>query len=296
MRWWDTAVLGTAATLGALLLVQTDEPWRIVTGAAGIALLVMAWIALGRRRGDDPRRAHWFVMLTVVASGIVVAAYPTLAIVQVIAYPIVWTYSSSMRRAVIANITVSLSVGLGFIVSLGSGADNLVQTAFTIALSLAFSLAMGFWISRMTRLGDGRGRLLAELQGAQEQIAALHRDSGAAAERDAEVVVLRCVQEALANSRKHARASRITIEVEAIGGGAHERDASGTAIEPAPAPRVRVTVSDDGIGFDPDLAPDGFGLTGMTERLALVRGTLSVSSTPGNGASIDAELPTAVTA
>ncbi|MDX2025370.1 sensor histidine kinase [Microcella sp.] len=372
MRWWDAAVLGTAALLAVLLLVLTDVPWRIGVGVSGIALLVVAWIALGRR-GTEAATVTPLIVAVVVASGLVVSAYPTLAIIQVIAYPIAWSFSATMRRAVVANIAIALAVGVGFLVSLGTGTANLVQTAFTVALSLIFSLAMGFWISRMTALGEERGRLLVELQGAQEQIAALNRAAGAADERermardlhdtiaqdltglvmlaqrarreatapdatlalleenaraaltetralvaagaavaddgldlasalhrladrfmretgvrvelsvddslalsrDVDVVALRCVQEALGNARKHARASRVTIDVSRVNDD-----------------RLRVRVIDDGIGFDPAAAPDGFGLTGMTERLSLVHGTLSVTSAPGAGTTLTAELPT----
>ncbi len=371
MRWWDAAVLGTAALLAVLLLVLTDVTWRVGVGLAGIGVLVVAWIALGRR-GPDAATVTPFIVAVVVASGLVVSAYPTLAIIQVIAYPIAWSFSATIRRAVVANIGIAVAVGVGFLVSLGTGTANLVQTGFTVALSLVFSLAMGFWISRMTALGEERGRLLEELEGAQEQIAALNRDAGAADERerlarelhdtiaqdltglvmlaqrarreaaapdatlalleetaraaltetralvaagaavtddgldlasalyrladrfmretgvqvelsldehlelsrDVEVVVLRCVQEAVGNARKHARASRITIAVSAAIG-----------------ERVRVSVIDDGIGFDPNAAPDGFGLTGMSERLALVHGTLTVTSAPGAGTTLIAELP-----
>jgi signal transduction histidine kinase len=183
MRWWDAAVLGTAALLAILLLVLTDVPWRLGVGFAGIAVLVVAWIALGRR-GSDAATVTPFIVVVVLTSGLVVAAYPTLAIIQVIAYPIAWSFSATLRRAVVANIAIALAVGVGFLVSLGTGTANLVQTAFTVALSLIFSLAMGFWISRMTALGEERGRLLVELQGAQEQIAALNRAAGAADERE----------------------------------------------------------------------------------------------------------------
>ncbi|MBA4248776.1 MAG: sensor histidine kinase [Microbacterium sp.] len=371
MRWWDAAVLGTAVLLAVLLLVLTDMPWRVGVGLGGIGVLVVAWIALGRR-GPDAATVTPFIVAVVVSAGLVVSAYPTLAIIQVIAYPIAWSFSATMRRAVVANVAIALAVGVGFLVSLGTGTANLVQTGFTVALSLIFSLAMGFWISRMTALGDERGRLLAELEGAQEQIAALNRDAGAADERerlarelhdtiaqdltglvmlaqrarreaaapdatlalleetaraaltetralvaagaavaddgldlasalhrladrfmretgvqvelaldehlelsrDVEVVVLRCVQEAVGNARKHARASHISIAVSAANG-----------------ERVRVSVIDDGIGFDPGTAPDGFGLTGMSERLALVHGTLTVTSAPGAGTTLVAELP-----
>lgn len=373
MRWWDAAVLGTASLLAVLLFALTDTPWRIGTGLAGIGLLVLAWVTLGRR-GPTAPTATPFVVAVVLASGLMVASYPTLAIIQVVAYPIAWAYSSTTRRAVLVNVAIALAVGVGFLVSLGTGVDNLVQTALTVTLSLGFSLAMGFWINRMTELGEERGRLLTDLQGAQEQIAALHRDAGAAAERerlarelhdtiaqdltglvmlaqrarreaaapaetlelleesargalsetralvaagaavadadidlvsalhrlaarfaresgvdvhvdapeslalsrDAEVVVLRCVQEALGNARKHARASRIAIILERVS---------------AAGDRVRVRVTDDGIGFDPTSAADGFGLTGMTERLALVHGQLDVRSAPGAGTTLTAELP-----
>lgn len=371
MRWWDAAVLGTAVLLAILLLVLTDVPWRIGVGLSGIGVLVVAWIALGRR-GTEAATVTPFIVAVIVAAGLVVSAYPTLAIIQVIAYPIAWSFSATMRRAVVANIAIALAVGVGFLISLGTGTANLVQTGFTVALSLIFSLAMGFWISRMTALGDERGRLLAELEGAQEQIAALNRAAGAADERErmardlhdtiaqdltglvmlaqrarreatapdatlalleetaraaltetralvaagaavaddgldlssalhrladrfaretgvqveldlderlelsrgVEVVLLRCVQEAVGNARKHARASRISIVVR------------GTL-----AGRIRVSVTDDGVGFDPETAPDGFGLTGMSERLALVHGTLTVTSAPGAGTTLIAELP-----
>ena len=43
-----------------------------------------------------------------------------------------------------------------------------------------------------------------------------------------------------------------------------------------------IEVQDDGAGFDPDLATEGFGLAGMRERVALAGGTLR--STPASTA------------
>ena len=373
-RVWSAAVLGMAALLGVLLVITGESPADAVLGGIGIALLVSAWFTLGLPRLDDPRGAPVFVAVVAVAATLMVAASPTLAIVQGIAYPIAWVFCSSVRRAVVQNVVIAVGVTIGFFVSLGVTPDALLQTAFTMVISLGFSLAMGFWIAHMSELGERNGRLLAELQGAQSQIATLHREAGATAEREhlarelhdtiaqdltglvmlaqrarrelgdvetlriieenaratlaetralvaagaalgdettdlasalhrlaerfsretgvevtcdldaglaldreTEVVVLRCVQEALGNARKHARASRITIVVSAA-------DAGG---------RVRVEVTDDGIGFDPASARDGFGLSGMTDRLALVHGTLTVQSAPGSGTTLVAELPAA---
>ena len=98
-----------------------------------------------------------------------------------------------------------------------------------------------------------------------------------AIERETEVVVLRCAQEALANVRKHASATRATISVSV--------DDSG----------LTVSVADDGVGFDPTSARTGFGLEGMSERLALVNGRLDVDSS-GAGTTVRATIPKEVVA
>jgi signal transduction histidine kinase len=54
---------------------------------------------------------------------------------------------------------------------------------------------------------------------------------------------------------------------------------------------IRVRVEDAGNGFDLDEETDGFGLTGMRERVTLAGGTLEVKSAPGKGTSIAAVLP-----
>lgn len=91
-------------------------------------------------------------------------------------------------------------------------------------------------------------------------------------DRDAEVALLRCAQEGLANVRKHAGASAVTVALS---------DEDGDAV---------LSVADDGRGLDPDAIPDGFGLSGLRARLALVGGSLSVSGSP-QGTTLEARLP-----
>ncbi|MGN6812856.1 MAG: sensor histidine kinase, partial [Thermomicrobiales bacterium] len=86
----------------------------------------------------------------------------------------------------------------------------------------------------------------------------------------------RIAQEALANVRRHAKASEVIVTLQA--------DARG----------VRLTVRDDGVGFTPGAARDGrYGLLGMRERAALLGGRLRIESRPGQGTTIRATvLPT----
>ncbi len=87
-----------------------------------------------------------------------------------------------------------------------------------------------------------------------------------------EVVLLRMVQESLTNVRKHAKARNVTVSLQV-----NENSA-------------RLRVSDDGVGFDPDVPADGFGLRGMRSRAAQVDGRLSVHTGP-DGTSVELEVP-----
>jgi signal transduction histidine kinase len=88
-----------------------------------------------------------------------------------------------------------------------------------------------------------------------------------------EDTVYRLVQEALNNVVQHAEAQAARIDVSEDG------------------ERLRVRVQDEGNGFDPTSRSDGFGLTGMRERVTLAGGTLELSSAPGQGTTITAVLP-----
>jgi signal transduction histidine kinase len=81
------------------------------------------------------------------------------------------------------------------------------------------------------------------------------------------------VQEALNNVSKHSMARHTELAVRASRG------------------TIRIEVHDDGVGFEPSLAREGFGLVGMRERAALLGGTLDVQSTRGAGTVVRAEIP-----
>jgi len=93
----------------------------------------------------------------------------------------------------------------------------------------------------------------------------------------ARVVLFRITQEALVNARKHARASRVHVELRS------ERDS------------YLVQVTDDGVGFDVESrseSPRGhLGLTSMRQRAQLAGGTCTIESTQGGGTVVTVRLP-----
>jgi len=91
---------------------------------------------------------------------------------------------------------------------------------------------------------------------------------------DLKEVLYRVGQEALHNTVKHARATHVTIRL--------HREGS----------RMQLTISDDGLGFDPGGEfPGHLGLRSMKERTARVGGSLTIQSSPGGGTTITVEVP-----
>lgn len=87
--------------------------------------------------------------------------------------------------------------------------------------------------------------------------------------------VFRIVQESLANVAKHANASTVVVQLDRTPG------------------RVAVAVRDNGAGFDTEAARPAasLGLLGVRERAQLLKGHATITSAPGEGTTVSAELP-----
>ena len=87
--------------------------------------------------------------------------------------------------------------------------------------------------------------------------------------------IYRIVQEALNNVARHAAATQVTVDLRYIGSS------------------LVVSVRDNGKGFEKAKVsdPHTLGLVGMQERAQLVGGTLEVRSVPGEGTSVQMEVP-----
>jgi two-component system NarL family sensor kinase len=89
-----------------------------------------------------------------------------------------------------------------------------------------------------------------------------------------EVALYRVCQEALTNVASHARASRVTVRFVATPGS------------------VRLTIQDDGRGFDPARFADGrHGIVGMRERVEMLGGSLEIKSERGEGTRVEISVP-----
>jgi two-component system, NarL family, sensor kinase len=95
---------------------------------------------------------------------------------------------------------------------------------------------------------------------------------------DVETLLYRITQESLTNVTKHARASRVLVEL---------REEPDT---------IRLRVEDDGAGFDVRAVEArehdiGFGLQSMRDRVQLFGGRFAVRSAPGSGTTVEVTVP-----
>jgi len=93
-----------------------------------------------------------------------------------------------------------------------------------------------------------------------------------------ELACYRIAQEALSNTTKHSQARHVEIELSKEGS------------------ELCLTITDDGLGFDPasiDGGPEnrGFGIVGMRERMKLLHGRFEIISAPGAGTQVVAMIP-----
>lgn len=83
----------------------------------------------------------------------------------------------------------------------------------------------------------------------------------------------RIIQEASHNIDKHAKAKNTTIKIIIEG------------------PNVCLSITDDGIGFNPSGTVNGIGLKNMKYRIKLLRGKFKIHSKPNSGTSINITIP-----
>jgi signal transduction histidine kinase len=178
--------------------------------------------------------------------------------------------------------------------------DGVQQRLVTLALELQVADAMAprddeELVAQLAKVGEGLREVFDDLRelargihpavlsqgGLAPALRALTRRSAVPVKLDLavgarlgdqiEVGAYYVVSEALTNAAKHSQAS--TVEV-------HARARDGV---------LELTIDDDGVGgADP---ARGSGLTGLTDRVAALRGTIAIASPPGRGTSLRVELP-----
>ncbi|WP_424989011.1 tetratricopeptide repeat-containing sensor histidine kinase [Flagellimonas sp.] len=90
---------------------------------------------------------------------------------------------------------------------------------------------------------------------------------------DIKINAFRVVQEALKNCVKHAKSENVSISFQLVDD------------------MLKLNISDDGVGFDPNRAKKGIGLKNIISRVKKIKGKVDFDSKPGHGTIIKIQIP-----
>ena len=124
------------------------------------------------------------------------------------------------------------------------------------------------------QLSDGLRELIRELQAKIPIEISSEIEAGIVLSRGIEDHLFRIVQEALSNTLRHSKATKLLVLLKKHG------------------ELVMLSVRDNGIGFDVETKKQtSYGLVTMQERVNELGGSIAIISAPGNGTRIDIRIP-----
>lgn len=105
------------------------------------------------------------------------------------------------------------------------------------------------------------------------QLSLHQRGEEPALNQQKQLIIFRITQECLQNTIKHAQATQVQIDLEFLSN------------------QLKLSVQDNGIGFDFEKAKSGNGYTNLMARAAIIGATLQVVTSPGQGATVSILVP-----
>jgi signal transduction histidine kinase len=191
---WERLLVGWHVAfwlLAGLATVWVAATTQLTPGERGVgfgllAVLAAAYALLIMRPGDTCAtwRGPTYLTIAVVVVGAGCALDPTLTMLLFIVFAQVWMFSGRRRNAVGFAVLLTLSVLAGFLSHFGWSRPVLRELAPQLGISLAFSLLLGFWISRIIDQSQERAGLITELRAARDDLARAEHARGALAERE----------------------------------------------------------------------------------------------------------------
>ncbi len=174
-------LLGIAVATIALAPIEGSKPLLL----SALAALALAYVFLGAPAlsSRDQRRAQAYLAVLVVVFGVLAWEEPALLFLLFIGYTHVWFMVESLRRGIVWTLLLALASTLGPGIAWTRGEEPLSGPGQTL-VGLAFSIAMGIWVSRVLEQSQQRALLIRELERTRAELAELHHAQGMAAERE----------------------------------------------------------------------------------------------------------------
>jgi signal transduction histidine kinase len=188
--WWITQVVlhvvfavFVALAVAAAVVEEAGARQAVLLGA--LATLVLAYGTVGgpalARRDHRRSTVYLFVLVAVIA--VLAWVLPELLFLLFLAFPQVWFMVGGLRSGLGWTLALGAAGTVGPLVHWTQGTEPFHGPAQTL-VGLAFSLAMGVWVTSVLEHSQQRATLIEELESTRAELATLHHQQGIVAERE----------------------------------------------------------------------------------------------------------------
>ncbi|QGQ18633.1 sensor histidine kinase [Cellulomonas sp. JZ18] len=185
LRTWDLFFVAMVGVYSVAVVVDPMPTGRTVLALVHVAVLVVAYVVLGRGAAlrGDARRADAYLAVLVVVLVVQVGLGGIGSVLLFVAYSHIWFFSRRRVAGVLWSVALTVGVTVSGATRLRPDGAGLAEIAGQSAVALVFAIVLGLWITQVAEQSEERAYLLEELRAAQDELAASHHAAGVLAER-----------------------------------------------------------------------------------------------------------------
>jgi signal transduction histidine kinase len=155
----------------------------VLLGALAALVLAYAAVGAGALARRDHRRSAVYLVVLVAVVAVLAWVFPELLFLMFLAFTQVWFMVGSVRAGLLWTLALGAAGTVGPLVHWTQGTEPLSGPGQTL-VGLAFSIAMGLWVTRVLEQSRQRAALIRELEATRAELADAHREQGVVAERE----------------------------------------------------------------------------------------------------------------
>ena len=186
VRLWDRFFYIAIALVAATTFVTGGTASSTMASLVCLALITIAYTVVGRRAlaTGSARLANTYLALLVVLTTLQVGWDNLGAILLFVAYSQIWFFSGTRLQGVLWTAGLTAGVGVRFGLQAAASHQSIPSVIGEMSVALAFSIALGLWVTQIAEQSEVQRKLVAQLQAAQDELAATHHAAGVVAERE----------------------------------------------------------------------------------------------------------------
>lgn len=183
---WDAGFYALLALSAASMLFGGRSEAARALAAGLLAVLLAAYLLLARpgaRHGDQRRTRSYLAVLVVVVS--VCTAINSLgSILLFLGFAQIWYFSNGLRSGTVGSVLLTAGVALANAWRVRPQGIEIAQLTGQYLVGLGFSVALGFWLTRVAEQNEILAGLIEEIEQTRAASAAAQHEAGVLAERE----------------------------------------------------------------------------------------------------------------